>query len=70
MQLSRYPPTTIPAVAMRRSATAAIAAALRVWLRRQRTRRQLRALEARELCDMGIAERERRRECDKWPWQA
>ncbi|MDO8876623.1 MAG: DUF1127 domain-containing protein [Pseudolabrys sp.] len=40
-----------------------------VWLRRARTRRHLRALEAHRLADIGSSEEARRRECAKWFWQ-
>jgi uncharacterized protein YjiS (DUF1127 family) len=40
-----------------------------IWFRRLKTRRRLQELDARELADVGITERERRRECAKWFWQ-
>ncbi|MGH6814549.1 MAG: DUF1127 domain-containing protein [Hyphomicrobiaceae bacterium] len=42
----------------------------RVWLRRARTRRRLKELDARELADIGLTENERCRECGKSFWQA
>jgi uncharacterized protein YjiS (DUF1127 family) len=40
-----------------------------IWLRRGRTRRQLRDLDARELLDIGVSESQRDRECARWLWQ-
>ena len=40
-----------------------------LWLRRLRTRRALRELDARSLVDVGLTERQRQAECAKWPWQ-
>jgi hypothetical protein len=40
-----------------------------VWLRRSRTRRRLRELDARGLADVGLSESQRRCECAKWFWQ-
>jgi uncharacterized protein YjiS (DUF1127 family) len=40
-----------------------------LWLRRVRTRQQLRVLDAAQLDDIGRSEAERRRECAKWFWQ-
>jgi uncharacterized protein YjiS (DUF1127 family) len=45
-------------------------AVFQIWCRRAKTRRGLRQLDARELCDIGLSESERQRECDKWFWQA
>jgi uncharacterized protein YjiS (DUF1127 family) len=42
----------------------------KVWLRRSRTRRRLKQLDAWELADVGLSECRRRRECGKWFWQA
>ncbi|MDO9412126.1 MAG: DUF1127 domain-containing protein [Pseudolabrys sp.] len=42
---------------------------LTLWLRRITTRRQLRALEAHRLADVGLTERQRRDECAKWFWE-
>jgi uncharacterized protein YjiS (DUF1127 family) len=47
----------------------AMTAAMKIWLRRARTRRHLRDLDARQLCDAGISEQARERECAKWFWQ-
>ncbi len=41
-----------------------------LWLRRSRTRRDLRALEMYRLTDVGLSERQRAAECRKWFWQA
>jgi len=41
----------------------------RIWLRRIETRRQLHALDARRLEDIGLTERLRKHECAKWFWQ-
>jgi len=46
-----------------------IAAVFTIWFRRARTRRQLRALEAHRLADIGLSEAQRRREGVKWFWQ-
>lgn len=40
-----------------------------IWLRRSRTRGQLRDLDARELLDIGRSESQRQRECARWFWQ-
>jgi uncharacterized protein YjiS (DUF1127 family) len=40
-----------------------------LWLRRIRTRQQLRVLDAAQLDDIGRSEAERRHECAKWFWQ-
>jgi uncharacterized protein YjiS (DUF1127 family) len=42
----------------------------RIWFRRLKTRRRLHELDARELDDIGLTERQRQRECAKWFWQA
>jgi uncharacterized protein YjiS (DUF1127 family) len=42
---------------------------LALWLRRRRTRRQLRDLDTRLLNDIGIDAQARARECAKWLWQ-
>jgi uncharacterized protein YjiS (DUF1127 family) len=42
----------------------------RIWFRRLKTRRGLHELDARELDDIGLTERQRQRECAKWFWQA
>ena len=46
-----------------------LAAIFAKWQRRAQTRRQLRALEAFRLADIGLSETMRRRECAKWFWQ-
>jgi uncharacterized protein YjiS (DUF1127 family) len=46
-----------------------IAACFAIWLRRARTRRHLRALEAHRLADIGLSEGDRCREGSKWFWQ-
>jgi uncharacterized protein YjiS (DUF1127 family) len=43
--------------------------ALRLWWQRATTRRALQQLEAPQLDDIGLTERERRSECAKWFWQ-
>ena len=43
---------------------------LRLWLRRVRTRRQLRRLDVRQLADVGLDEGQRRDEGVKWFWEA
>ncbi|MCX7297362.1 MAG: DUF1127 domain-containing protein [Hyphomicrobiales bacterium] len=40
-----------------------------LWLRRRRTRRHLRDLDAHLLSDIGIDEQARARECARWLWQ-
>jgi uncharacterized protein YjiS (DUF1127 family) len=40
-----------------------------LWLRRSITRRHLRRLEDHRLADVGLSEKDRRRECGKWFWQ-
>ena len=45
-------------------------ALLRLWHRRLRTRHSLRELESHHLGDIGLTERDRRREGAKWFWQA
>ncbi len=47
-----------------------LTALLRLWWRRARTRRALRLLDDHLLVDIGRSEKERRRECAKWFWQA
>jgi uncharacterized protein YjiS (DUF1127 family) len=47
-----------------------LSVAAATWLQRVRTRRQLAELDPRQLADIGRGERERRRECAKWFWQA
>jgi uncharacterized protein YjiS (DUF1127 family) len=44
-------------------------ALLRLWHRRLRTRHSLRELESHHLGDIGLSERDRRREGAKWFWQ-
>ena len=44
-------------------------AILRLWHRRLRTRHNLRELESHHLGDIGLTERDRRREGAKWFWQ-
>jgi uncharacterized protein YjiS (DUF1127 family) len=39
------------------------------WVRRSRTRKALRDLDARQLADIGVSEPERAAECGKWFWQ-
>jgi uncharacterized protein YjiS (DUF1127 family) len=41
-----------------------------LWIRRHRTRRALRDLDARQLGDVAITVSERSAECAKWFWQA
>jgi uncharacterized protein YjiS (DUF1127 family) len=41
----------------------------RIWLRRIKTRKQLHALDVRRLEDIGLTERECRREAAKWFWR-
>jgi uncharacterized protein YjiS (DUF1127 family) len=41
---------------------------LRLWRQRATTRRSLRHLNARELEDVGLLERDRAAECAKWFW--
>jgi uncharacterized protein YjiS (DUF1127 family) len=43
---------------------------LRLWWQRGTTRRSLRHLEARQLQDAGLTDRDRATECAKWFWQA
>ena len=45
-------------------------AILRLWRARNRTRRQLAALEARELADVGLSRADQARECTKRFWEA
>jgi uncharacterized protein YjiS (DUF1127 family) len=45
------------------------AATITLWLRRARTRADLRELDAHRLADIGVTEAERARECAKWFWQ-
>ena len=52
-----------------REVAPAYASTLAVWLRRARTRRHLRVLEAHRLADIGVTEKQRRDECAKWFWQ-
>ena len=47
----------------------AAVAKLLVWHRRLRTRRDLRELETHRLGDIGLTERDRRREAAKWFWR-
>jgi uncharacterized protein YjiS (DUF1127 family) len=47
----------------------AITAAMKIWLKRARTRRHLRDLDARQLRDVGLGAQARERECAKWFWQ-
>ena len=53
----------------RQSLTPAWIATSAIWLRRVRTRRQLRELEKHRLADVGLAETQQRVECAKWFWQ-
>ena len=46
-----------------------LAAGLRLWHRRHRTRRQLRRLDDQRLSDLGLAADARITECRKWFWQ-
>ena len=41
-----------------------------LWIRRYRTRKELRELDARQLGDVAITVSERSAECAKWFWQA
>jgi uncharacterized protein YjiS (DUF1127 family) len=41
----------------------------RLWWKRAATRRALHRLQARDLEDVGLTERDRRHECAKWFWQ-
>jgi uncharacterized protein YjiS (DUF1127 family) len=52
-----------------RALRAFIMAAIAKWRRRSRTRRQLRALNDRELNDVGLSPEARQRESAKWFWQ-
>ncbi len=54
----------------RRKILLAVISAIGLWLRRSRTRRDLRALEMYRLTDIGLSERQRADECGKWFWQA
>ena len=47
-----------------------LTALLLLWWRRAHTRRALRQLDDGLLLDIGRSEKERRRECAKWFWQA
>lgn len=42
---------------------------LALWLARIHTRAVLRGLDAHQLYDIGLSERERDRECAKWWWE-
>lgn len=42
---------------------------LALWLRRARTRRHFRALEAHRLADVGLTAAQRSSECAKWFWE-
>ncbi|MBS0536189.1 MAG: DUF1127 domain-containing protein [Proteobacteria bacterium] len=42
---------------------------LRLYIRRYRTRRELRDLSPELLCDLGIDDAARTRECARWLWQ-
>jgi len=48
----------------------AAAAKIGLWHRRLSTRRALRELESHRLGDIGLTDRDRRREGGKWFWQA
>jgi uncharacterized protein YjiS (DUF1127 family) len=54
---------------LRRPIITVITAAMKIWLRRARTRRHLCNLDARRLHDVGISKQARERECAKWFWQ-
>jgi uncharacterized protein YjiS (DUF1127 family) len=56
-------------VALRRLTLLTVIMTIGIWLRRGRTRRQLRDLDARELLDIGVSESQRDRECARWLWQ-
>lgn len=60
-------PEFIPA--RRRAALPIGIMTLGIWLRRHRTRLQLRALDAHDLQDIGLSESQRDRECARWFWQ-
>jgi uncharacterized protein YjiS (DUF1127 family) len=47
----------------------AMTAAMKIWLRRARTRRHLLDFDARQLRDVGISKQAWERECAKWFWQ-
>jgi uncharacterized protein YjiS (DUF1127 family) len=53
----------------RQSLTQMWTATSAIWLRRVRTRRQLRELEKYRLVDVGLTETQRCDECVKWFWQ-
>ncbi|MBZ8135477.1 DUF1127 domain-containing protein [Afifella sp. IM 167] len=53
----------------RASRRRSLAGLLSLWLRRARTRRQLRELAPERLADIGIGEAERRREAKKPFWE-
>ncbi|MDP1965248.1 MAG: DUF1127 domain-containing protein [Reyranella sp.] len=46
-----------------------VLAVLAIWRRRSRTRRQLAALEACALADIGLTRAQQRAEAGKWFWQ-
>jgi len=48
---------------------ALVLAAIKAWRRRSRTRRELRALSARELKDIGLSNWDQQHEGAKWFWQ-